>query len=157
MKKVWPSRFINFMTVFAFCVNIMMPFFMAYTAGSVAQARQSGIAGQFDAGLWGKKIPICTPAGIKWVDIVDISDPELQTTDGPLQHPHFSYECALCYTALKKLTDGIPPSFGDGIHFVYDGFYTKKFHPFDEATFTFGYIRQLRFSRAPPAFLDFRT
>jgi len=87
MKKY--NRRILSVTLVAFLVSVMLPFFATYNI--------SANAGDETSSIFGDKILICTASGFKWIDIDDLdSEPE---------DSHKNFECPLCFAAAQNNKD----------------------------------------------------
>ncbi|MHC8441790.1 MAG: hypothetical protein ACYYK0_06360 [Candidatus Eutrophobiaceae bacterium] len=101
MKKAKNSRHIAFLAMFAFLMNVMLPFFALYgVPQAMAAQSESPLDGM--AALFGGKMLICTSDGYVWVDLADFQNGK------ELPQPHPKYECALCYVSANSLKDSIP-------------------------------------------------
>ncbi len=103
MKSLANNRWVSLLTVVAFLMNVMLPFFAVYNVPQAIMAAQSGQPySERMASFFGEKILICTSGGFKWVSWEDLQNGEEQP------EPHPKYECALCYVTASGLKDFIP-------------------------------------------------
>jgi hypothetical protein len=93
MKKAIKFRYISLITLIAFLMNVMLPFFAVYDVGQAmaSEAEKSSIEEM--SSVFGDKILICTSDGFKLVSIEDLQSGKEQPT------PHPQYKCVLCYVA----------------------------------------------------------
>ena len=133
MKK--NIRHIALVALFAFLLNVMLPFFAVYdTTGNQASAKQM-------ASLFGEKLLICTGDGFKWVKWEDIEK------EGK-HHKPSGYQCALCYLAAHGTKDFTTPG---GIGLAHDlEVATTKYAIYDYRLAAL-HTQSPFSSRAPPA------
>jgi hypothetical protein len=74
-------KYFSFIALFAFLLNVMLPFFAVYNPASAS-----------DAPAIDGKILICSGDGFKWVKLSDLQS-------GKEVPAHTHYKCALCYVA----------------------------------------------------------
>ncbi len=102
MKKANKFRYFSLLTLVAFLMNVMLPFFVVY---DVQQALASGSAESSSeemSSLFGEKVLICTSDGFKWVSWEDLQNGKEQPK------PHPQYQCALCYVAAHGIKNAVP-------------------------------------------------
>ena len=128
--------FLSIITVLAFCLSVLLP---SLVVSSQALAHTS------EASIFGCKVLICTPDGLKWVNQSD-SASEQDEDAPPVDHTRM---CVLCFVCTKDFKNAIK-LFGNTILFVFlrEESFTPHVRnditPFDNTHFQ-------KFSRAPPS------
>lgn len=102
MKKAINFRYISLITLLAFLMNVMLPFFAVYDVQQAMAAEAKKSSTEEMSSVFGKKILICTSDGFKLVSIEDLQDGKEQPT------PHPEYKCALCYVAAHGTKHIVP-------------------------------------------------
>ncbi|PIR39825.1 MAG: hypothetical protein COV35_00570 [Alphaproteobacteria bacterium CG11_big_fil_rev_8_21_14_0_20_39_49] len=102
MRKAIKFRYISLITLVAFLMNVMLPFFAVYDMqhAMAAEAEKSSIDSM--SSLFGDKILICTSDGFKLVSLEDLQNGKERPT------PHPEYKCALCYVAANGIKHVVP-------------------------------------------------
>lgn len=98
-------RSIYVVTLLAFLLNALLPFYALYSveaAQSALLAQQQAKQTQDEASLFGDKVFICTADGFKWVSWAELQNSQKQ----PKEHPQ--YKCALCYVAAQSTHTALP-------------------------------------------------
>ena len=93
MRKFFNTRFYTLLTLLAFSINTILPFFAVY---NVAANEASHVSS-----LFGEKILICSGEGFRWVKLADLQSGKEKPK------PHSGDQCPLCYAAnhgLKAIT-----------------------------------------------------
>lgn len=94
------KRSLLLLTLFAFFVNILLPFAAVYNPSSAQAAQKIE-----KSALFGEKILICTADGFKWVTWEELEQKQGKHP-GPGEKQH--YECPLCYIAAHATKDFLP-------------------------------------------------
>ncbi len=93
MKKAEGIRYIFLVTLVAFLMNAILPFFAVYNLTTDHRAELGNSAEV--SSLFGDKVLICTEDGFRWVSWEDIESGK----ENP--EPHQEYKCPLCYVAAN--------------------------------------------------------
>ncbi len=127
---------LRFMTLIAFLLNAIIPFFAVY---DISTAKASLVSPPHE------KILICTARGFQWV-----TWEELQTSDSEQHSPPPQYQCALCYVAAHSTKDYLPvaPYMLPAPYF----YTTQSFLAYNVADFKADFNAFSYHSRAPPVF-----
>ena len=100
MKLLPNHKYCLAITLIAFLMNAMLPFFAVYNVSSMSN--KQGYAHTM-ASLLGDKVLLCTQNGFKWVSLTDL------VSGKKIPEPHPKYECPLCYIVVRELNDVLPP------------------------------------------------
>lgn len=92
MERMSHLKMAGLVTLIAFVMNALLPFFAVY---DIPKANAVEPSQQELSSVFGEKILLCTADGFKWV-----SWDELQEQP-PAQEHAPKYECALCYVAAQ--------------------------------------------------------
>ena len=135
------SRQIVFMTLIAFLMNAILPFFATYNTPDHS-ASTVAFAKQVTSAPFGDRILICTGDGFKWVKWSDL---QKEKKHSPTSH----YKCVLCFLAahgLKHLAlfGAIALAYALALRNAAQVAYAYRPVAF--------YRKSTRHSRAPPAF-----
>lgn len=128
--------FLSIITVLAFCLSVLLP---SLVVSSQALAHTS------EAGIFGGKVLICTPDGLKWVNPSDSASE--QNEDVPSKD--HTRMCVLCFVCTKHFENAIKP-FGNTVllGLPLEANFTPHIRnditPFDNTHFK-------KLSRAPPS------
>lgn len=93
MKKANKLRYFSLLTLIAFVMSVMLPFFAVYDVQQALASQPSELSSEEMSSLFGEKVLICTSDGFKWVSWEDLQNGKEQPK------PHPQYQCALCYVA----------------------------------------------------------
>ena len=102
MKKAAKFRYISLLTLIAFLMNVMLPFFAVYDIQQAMAAEAEQSSANEMSSVFGNKILICTSDGFKLVSIEDLQNGKEQPT------PHPEYKCALCYVTAHGTKHTLP-------------------------------------------------
>lgn len=102
MKKAIKLRYFSFLTLFAFLMNVMLPFFAVYDVQQALASQSAESSSEEMSSLFGEKVLICTSDGFKWVSWKDLQNGKEQPK------PHPQYQCALCYVAAHGIKSTVP-------------------------------------------------
>jgi hypothetical protein len=100
MKSLVALRAIALVTLMAFAMNAMLPFFASVTTTSAQAAEQNELSS-----LFGEKILICTATGFKWVTWAELQDQKQQ----PAQSDY--YKCPVCFAGACSAPSYLPTDF----------------------------------------------
>lgn len=84
-------RYYLLITIVAFIINAVIPFFATYNLPHTSSNTNKELSS-----IFGSKLLICTSEGFKWVNLEDV-----QNGNAPKPHPEF--KCPLCYVAVRGL------------------------------------------------------
>lgn len=145
MKKAEKIKYFLVITLVAFLMNTLLPFFAVYNLPQAVASEQEQSSAKEMASLFGEKVLICTSEGFKWVSGTDLQSGK----EKPKPHPQ--YKCPLCYVAAHGMKHAMPAM---AVELVYAPVEQKLAYvfPASETVQERLFIRNYP-SRAPPAFI----
>jgi len=141
MKTADRIRYLSLLTMTAFLMNVIMPFFAIYNVQQAVAAEASLSQSGEMTSLFGEKVLICTPSGFKWVSWDNLLDGKEKVPE------HSQYECALCYVSANSVKTTLPVLelvFNVQPDIVHSQYYITEFAATDQFT-GHGFL-----TRAPP-------
>lgn len=138
MKKAIKFRYITLITVIAFLMNVMLPFFAVY---NVSKAIASDSTDETTSSIFGEKLLICTADGFKLVPLEDLQNGKEKPT------PHSDFECALCYVSAQGAKDFAPVQ---ETKFIYHRNVQYISYSFNETQISSSVLSHRFFTRGPP-------
>lgn len=100
MKSLVALRTVALVTLMAFTMNAMLPFFASFNTASAQAAEQTELSS-----LFGEKILICTATGFKWVTWAELQDEKQQPAQSDF------YKCPVCFAGTYGTQNYLPTDF----------------------------------------------
>jgi|GEM_PF-2093848 len=94
-------QFLALLTIVAFCVNSLLPFFATYQLPTNLESRQAPLMS-----VWGKVL-LCTENGFQWVSLESLKNAHHHEQHPPehLSSSDSPYKCAICYLVAHGIKD----------------------------------------------------